>query len=196
MAGVARASADSADRRSPVILGKISGQHGVKGWLKVYSYTRPAAQILEYRRWMLADAPVDSHRQWDWQPVEVAKVRRQAKKLLVKLAGVDDCNAAEALAGRWIAVQPSQFPPLPKGEYYWRDLNGLAVVNQDGVELGVVDHLVETGANDVLAVRPRHAGASGASGESGERLLPWSPEVIVAVDIAGGHIRVEWHLDD
>ena len=170
----------------PVVLGKISGQHGVKGWITVRSYTRPAAQILDYAEWMLgARADAD-----DWQPVRVAATR-QSKKLLAKLAGVDDRTAAEALAGRWIAVQSSQLPPLPRGEYYWSDLTGLRVVNQDGVELGVVDHLVETGANDVLAVqRP------GPPGAAGERLLPWSPTVIVEVDLEGGCIRVAWDPDD
>lgn len=193
MAGLARPHPDPGadENRAPVIVGKIGVQYGVKGWIKVYSYTRPAAQILEYARWMLAAQP-DSG---DWQSVKVASVRRQSKKLLAKLAGIDDRNGADELAGKWIAIRPSQLPRLPRGEYYWSDLTGLAVVNQDGVELGVVDHLVETGANDVLAVR-RDDPANVAAEAAGERLLPWSPEVIVAVDLEGGRIRVEWHPDD
>ena len=184
--------AGSDESHSPVIVGKISGQYGVKGWIKVYSYTRPAAQILEYARWMLAAQP-DSG---DWQSVTVASVRRQSKKLLAKLAGIDDRSGADELLGKWIAVRPSQFPRLPRGEYYWSDLTGLGVVNQDGVELGVVAHLVETGANDVLVVRDDPANVAADTTAAGERLLPWLPEVIVEVDLEGGRIRVEWNPDD
>ena len=191
--------AGSDESHSPVVVGKISGQYGVKGWVKVYSYTRPAAQILEYARWMLAAQP-DSG---DWQSVTVASVRRQSKKLLAKLAGIDDRSGADELLGQWIAVRPSQFPRLPRGEYYWSDLTGLGVVNQDGVELGVVAHLVETGANDVLVVRddPANVAADTTAAADGiaaasERLLPWLPEVIVEVDLEGGRIRVEWNPDD
>lgn len=179
-AATADARASAADS-APVIVGKIAGQHGVKGWLKVHSYTRPAAQILRYRRWLLAgrrDA-------CDWRPVQVAAAREQAPRLLAKLAGVDDRTAGEELAGQWIAVAESQLARLPPGEYYWSDLIGLAVVNRAGAELGVVDHLLETGANDVLVVR------DGAT----ERLLPWSPRAIVAVDVAAGRLRVDWDAD-
>ena len=203
LAGLVRLHSDpdvgSDESNSPVIVGKISGQYGVKGWIKVYSYTRPAAQILEYARWMLATQP-DSG---DWQSVTVASVRRQSKKLLAKLAGIDDRSGADELLGQWIAVRPSQFPRLPRGEYYWSDLTGLGVVNQDGVELGVIAHLVETGANDVLVVRDDPANvaadttaAADGIAATGERLLPWLPEVIVEVDLEGGRIRVEWNPDD
>ena len=198
LAGLVKPHRDADESNSPVIVGKISGQYGVKGWIKVYSYTRPAAQILEYARWMLAAQP-DSG---DWQSVTVASVRRQSKKLLAKLAGIDDRSGADELLGQWIAVRPSQFPRLPRGEYYWSDLTGLGVVNQDGVELGVVAHLVETGANDVLVVRddPANVAADTTAADgiaaAGERLLPWLPEVIVEVDLEGGRIRVEWNPED
>ena len=166
----------------------------MKGWVKVYSYTRPVEQILEYRRWLLAgrhDLPECSPESSpEWRPVRVTSVRRQSKKLLAKLAGVDDCDSSERLTGKWIAISQSQLAELPHGEYYWSDLIGLAVMNQDGVELGVVDHLVETGANDVLVVREDGAGDAAV-----ERLLPWSPQVVVAVDVKGGCIRVQWDAE-
>lgn len=171
----------------PVIVGKVVGQYGVKGWIKVYSYTRPVEQILTYGRWMLAKRR-DAAR---WRPVRVASARQQSNKLLAKLAGINDRDAAGGLTGEWIAIRPSQLPHLPEGEYYWSDLTGLTVVNQDGVELGIVDHLVETGANDVLAVR-----RPGPGNAQAERLLPWSPEVVVEVDVEGGLLRVEWDADD
>ncbi len=192
-----RENADLADARSdtggvenqPVIVGRITGHYGVKGWLKVYSYTRPAEQILEYNRWMLAERRDSA----DWRSVRVAAARQQSKKLLAKIAEVEDYDASEALIGKWIAVAKSQLARLPAGEYYWSDLTGLSVVNQDGVELGIVDHLLETGANDVLVVRD---GGDTASVDSAvERLLPWCADVIIEVNVAGGYIRVEWEPD-
>ncbi|MDD9812589.1 MAG: ribosome maturation factor RimM [Gammaproteobacteria bacterium] len=185
----AAGTVDEADDATPapVIVGKISAPAGVKGWLKVHSFTRPVAQILRYRRWLLA-----GRRDGDWRAFQVTAAREQPPKLLAKLAGVDDRNTVDALAGRWIAVAPAQLEALPPGEYYWSDLIGLTVVNQDGVELGVVDHLLETGANDVLVVRQERRPGAGAQ----ELLLPWSPHAIVEVDVAAGRLRVDWDAAD
>ena len=185
-ATVGNAAAGSDATAAPVIVGKISAPAGVKGWLKVHSFTRPAAQILRYRRWLLA-----GRRDGDWRAFQVTAAREQPPKLLAKLAGVDDRNTVESLTGRWIAVAPAQLEALPPGEYYWSDLIGLAVVNQGGVELGVVDHLLETGANDVLVVRQERGQGAGAQ----EILLPWSPHAIVEVDVAAGRLRVDWDAD-
>jgi len=166
-----------------VILGKIAGPCGVKGWLKVHSFTRPPAQILRYQNWLLAadrgagDAA--------WRPARVESTREASPKLLAKLTGVDDRTAGAALAGRWIAVAESQLEKLPAGEYYWSDLIGLTVVNRDGVELGAVENLIETGANDVLVVRDGGL----------ERLLPWAPRVIDEVEMDAGRLRVDWGAD-
>jgi len=178
-----RMQGHEASPAAPVIVGKITAQYGVKGWVKVYSYTRPAEQILDYRQWMLAEGPDAS----GGRCVQVVSTRRQSQKLLAKLAGVDDRNASAGLAGKWIAIAPSQLACLPQGEYYWSDLIGLAVVNQDGIDLGRVDHLVETGANDVLVIR--------RDGEAKERLVPWSPDAIIDVDTEGRRIRVGWDAD-
>ena len=159
----------------------------MRGWLKVYSYTRPASQILEYDRWMLADRSDAA----EWRVLRVTSTRRQARKLLAKLEGVDDREVAGDLSGMWIAIERNQLAQLPPDEYYWSDLIGLCVVNREGVELGVVDHLIETGANDVLAVRGHNS-----RGEGDERLVPWSPDVIVEVDVVGGRLRVEWDADE
>ncbi|MGI9310573.1 MAG: ribosome maturation factor RimM [bacterium] len=171
--------------QSPVIVGRIAGSHGVRGWVKVESFTRPAQEILQYRRWLLAQQR-DAD---DWRAVQVALTRGQPKSLLAKLDGIDARDDSDALRGQWIAVRRAQLARLAPGEYYWSDLIGLAVINQDGVELGVVDHLLETGANDVLVVRGRDA-----ADEAGapEHLLPWSPQAIVAVDLGSGCLRVRW----
>ncbi len=167
---------------APIVVGKITAQYGVKGWVKVFSYTRPVEQIFQYECWLCAAQPTAS----EWQSLRLAETAQQAKKLFAKLAGIDDRDSAHWLVGKWLAIQPAQLARLSAGEYYWSDLIGLSVVTQQGVELGIVEHLMETGANDVLAVRDARR----------ERLLPWSPQVIVAVDIAARCMRVNWHADD
>lgn len=167
----------------PVVMGKISGQHGVRGWVKVFSYTRPIAQILGYDTWLLG-AGGDAT---SWDEVRVDATRQQPKHLLAKIAGVDDRAGAEAMLGKSVAVLRSQMPKLASGEYYWSDLVGLAVVNQDGVGLGVVSHLLETGANDVLVVR---------DADARERLLPWGASVVREVALPDGLLRVVWDQRD
>lgn len=178
-----------AEGSSPLIVGKIIAPYGVKGWLKVFSYTRPVEQILQYSHWMLATQPDSS----EWQVVQVTSTAQRTKKLIAKLPEVDDLNSSQRLAGNWIAIQATQLAQLPHGEYYWNDLLGLSVVNQDGIQLGSVDHIVETGANDVLVVR---YGEQSTASDAVERLLPWSPHVIIDVDVAASCLRVDWHPDD
>jgi 16S rRNA processing protein RimM len=166
----------------PVVVGKITAPHGVAGWLKVFSHTRPPEQLLHYADWLLA-ARADAAQ---WTKVQPRASRQRARQLFVKLDVCNDRNAAEALRGHWIAIDPAQLAKLPPGEYYWSDLIGLAVINREAIALGAVDHLLETGANDVLVVR------DGAT----ERLLPWAPHVIVAVDLSAGRLVVDWPADD
>lgn len=163
---------------SKVVLGRISGLFGVRGWVKVYSHTEPRENIAGYRDWYL-------QRDGDWQPVRVEQGRRQGKGVVVKLVGIDDRDQAAGLIDCDIAVDRDQLPPLPPGEYYWADLEGLRVVTLEGVELGRVSHLFATGANDVMVV----------AGER-ERLLPFvQPDIIRRVDPEQGLIEVDWDPD-
>ena len=122
-------------------------------------------------------------------------MRSQGKGFIAKLAGVDDRNAAEMLRGHSIEIPESSLPGLNDGEFYWRDLIGCRVdlsVDDENLSLGCVDHLIETGANDVLVVRPTED-----SIDDRERLIPWlEDDVIVAVDIESQRISVRWHPDD
>lgn len=158
-----------------VVLGRVSGLFGVCGWVKVYSHTEPRENIATYRRWYL-------QRDGDWQPVRVEQGRRHGKGVVVKLAGVEDRDQAAALIGCDIAIERDQLPPLPPGEYYWTDLEGLRVVTLEGTELGRVSHLFATGANDVMVVK-----------NDRERMLPFvQPDVIRRVDLEQGLIEVDW----
>lgn len=160
---------------SRVVLGRVSGLFGVQGWVKVFSHTEPRENIATYRNWHL-----QCH--GEWQTARVEQGRRHGKGVVVKLAGIEDRDQAAALIGCDIAIERDQLPPLPPGEYYWTDLEGLRVVTLEGTELGRVSHLFATGANDVLVVQ----------GER-ERMLPFvRPDVIQRVDLEQGLIEVDW----
>ena len=134
--------------------------------------------LLEYAPWYL-------RRGERWQPTGIAEAKRHTKGLLVRLPGCDDRDTAAGLAGTDIGVYRSQLPAPAADEYYWNDLIGLTVQTLDGRPLGTVDHLIETGANDVLVVR----------GER-EHLIPFvRGRVIDGVDLDTRVIRVDWDPD-
>ncbi len=157
-----------------VTLGRISGLFGVNGWVKVFSHTSPRTNILEYKSWYLA-------RRDGWQEFQLQDGRRHGKGVVAQLQGYSDRDRASELIGADIAIQREQLPIAEEGSFYWSDLEGLQVCTTEGVDLGRVDHLLETGANNVMVVK----------GER-ERLLPFIDQVISAVDLDGGVITVEW----
>ena len=160
------------------MLGRITGAFGVRGWVKVFSYTEPREALLDYGGWLLG-------RNGNWQPADVAEGQRHGKTVIVRLSGVDDRDQAEALRGTEIAVPRDALPALDKDRYYWSDLQGLRVVNKDGVELGRIDYMLETGADDVMVV----------NGEQ-EVLIPFAvPRVVLDVDLQEGQVVVDWEWD-
>lgn len=168
-----------------VILGRVSGVFGVKGWLKVWSFTQPMERLLEYGVWSL-DVPGAG-----WREVEIDAGQRQGKGLVAHIKGCDDRDVARQFLQARIAVPEASLPELPEGEFYWYQLEGLKVMAAQGPQpelLGEVSHLLETGANDVLVVQP----CKGSIDER-ERLLPWVVgKVILGVDLRAGEIRVDW----
>lgn len=169
---------------SELLLGRITGVHGIKGWVKVFSHTDPMEQILTYSPWYL-----DKGR--SRQEIKVAEGRRQGKGLIARLDNIANRNEAELLIGAEIRIEDTRLPELESGEYYWHQLEGLKVVNLDGQALGVIDHLMETGANDVMVVQPCED-----SLDDRKRLIPWVDEDIVSnVDLATGVVMVNWAED-
>ncbi|WP_372972308.1 ribosome maturation factor RimM [Marinobacter sp.] len=163
------------------VIGRITSVFGVKGWLKVYSYTDPVDGILNYRNWTLVH-------EGKRIPAELEAGRRHGPGIVVKLKGIDDRDLAQTYGGAEIRVPLSELPPLPEGEYYWHQLEGLSVVTTEGERLGRVHHLMETGANDVLVVR-----ADDASIDQRERLIPYLPDqVVTEVDLAADRLVVDW----
>lgn len=160
---------------NPVVVGRIAALYGVRGWVKVFSHTDPRDNILRYQPWMV-------NFNGAWQTLEHVEGRIHQQGIVARLDGYDDRDAATALLGCDIAVRPEQLARLSPGEYYWSELIGLKVITTEGVELGVVEKLLETGSNDVLVVQ----------GER-ERLLPYLPgSVVIDVDKSAGVLRVDW----
>jgi 16S rRNA processing protein RimM len=156
-------------------MGRVLAPYGVRGWLKVRPETEQPESLLSYRTWRLAAES-------GWRDYRLAEGRVHGGSILVaRLEGVVDRDQAARLQNMPIAVPRSALPPAPEGEYYWADLIGLAVVNREGVELGVVDEMFATGANDVLVVRGDR-----------ERLIPFIESVVVEVDLRGSRLTVDW----
>lgn len=162
-----------------ILVGRIHGAFGVRGEVKLESFTHPLRAVLRYQPWTLRDVRGNE------RTLEGVQGRETAKGLVATLPAVSDRDAADALRGTDILVPRSALPPPAPGEYYWVDLEGLRVVNTEGVALGTVSHLFSTGANDVLVVQ----------GER-ERMLPFVvPDVVVSVDFGSGQVTVDWDAD-
>jgi|TARA_B100001971_G_scaffold37719_1_gene32712 16S rRNA processing protein RimM len=167
-----------------LLVGKINGVYGVKGWVKVYSYTEPSEQILNYLPWYLKKGAKQ-------HSVKVVEGKKQGKGLVALTDGIEDRTQAEELIGSEIWVDKDQLPNLEKGDYYWHQLEGLEVFNEAGEFLGEVSHLFETGANDVLVVK-----ASEKSIDDMERLIPYvEKEIVLEIDLEERRILVAWGSD-
>ena len=165
-------------------LGRINAAYGLKGWVKIYSHTDPVEQILSYSPWQLRKNGKEFQ-------AEVAKGKVQGKGVIALLVGFEDRDQAESLIGNEVWIDRVRLPRLEAGEYYWNQLEGLAVINQSGVSLGRVDHLMETGANDVLVVKP-----DSGSFDDNERLIPYvEGEVVKEVNLETAVIVVAWETD-
>lgn len=162
----------------PVVLGRISGLFGVRGWVKVFSYTEPREAVLHYKGLLLGR---DGH----WQSMKLAEGQRHGKSVILRLEGVDDRDQAASLIGAEIGVNRDELPGPQEGQFYWADLVGLTVVHRDGTELGTIKEMLETGAHDVMVVK----------GET-ERLIPFvMNEFVIDVDLDKGHVNVDWEWD-
>jgi 16S rRNA processing protein RimM len=158
-----------------VILGRISGLMGIKGWVKVHSYTEPRESIVGFGSWILCGQGAESR-------VKVEGGRLQGRTVVAKLQGVDDCDEARALIGTKIAVAREDLPACGPGEYYWADLEGLDVRTLSDEALGCVDFLFGTGDHDVMVV----AGTR-------ERMIPFvQGRIVHKVDLDCGVIIVDW----
>ena len=172
----APASAGSA--QDLAIVGQVGDAYGVHGWVRLASYTAPPSNLLGYRPWFL-------RRAGEWRPMDPLQAKPHGEGFIARFPGIGDREAALALKGCQLGVPAERFPPTEQDEYYWRDLIGLKVIDQNGNLLGTVERLIETGAKDLLEV----AGEQPA-------LIPFARQFVTEVHPRQGFLRVDWMEPD
>ena len=155
-------------------IGKIIGTHGIKGLLKVYSYSGNI-QSLQSAETVFLKSKDDSIREY-----VIKSVSAHAGGFILALNEFSDINQVLTLTGSELCLKLSQLPPPGEDEYYWRDLLGIAVHTDQGVELGTIVDIFETGSSDIYVVR----------GDSKEYLIPAIADVIADIDIPGKRMTI------
>lgn len=163
-------------------VGKVTGAFGVRGWLKIWSWTDPPRGLFGY-------SPL-FHRCRDeeaWTPLELAEERVRGRGFIARPKDCRSRDEIERYIGGELGIRREQLPEAAAGEYYWCQLQGLRVRSTAG-DLGVVSHLFDTGANDVMVVEP-----DGDSIDDRRRLIPWLwRQVVSEVDLGAGRVAVDW----
>lgn len=157
-----------------VAIGKFGKAFGVRGWIKVHSFTTPQENILDLVPWQ-----IEKNGQWQELPIEAHKIHHQ--NIVIKLKNINDVDTIKLYTNLNIFIDHALLPKLAKNEYYWDDLIGLKVTNKEGSELGIIDHLFGTGSNDVMVVKGKK-----------EHLIPYLKNVIMKVDLEQQTIFVDW----
>jgi 16S rRNA processing protein RimM len=160
-------------------VGKISGAYGVKGWAKIYSFTEPRDNVLKYK-------PLYLSRHGEWIEIQVTGGRMQGKGVVMGISNVTDRDQVMPLIGSELAVKREQLKPVSEDEFYWTDLMGSAVVNTEQQSLGKIDHMLETGASDVMVV---------IDGKQ-TRMIPFvMDDIVKSVDLEAKQVQVDWGTD-
>ncbi|MCX7090715.1 MAG: ribosome maturation factor RimM [Legionellales bacterium] len=161
-----------------VKLGRFGRPQGLKGFIRVISFTEPESAILDYLPWHI-------QKKDQWLPLDVVSFQLQNQKILVNVAGYTDRDDIAELTNCNVGIISAQLPALSGGEYYWHELTHMQVVNKSGAELGRVVQILPTGSNDVLIVQG-----------SKRYLIPYIHEIyIVSVDPVQRQIVVDWDED-
>lgn len=167
---------------STLVLGKIGAVYGIKGWLKIHSFTDDPEAIFDYAPWSLKLGD-------KLQSATVTEWRRHNNGLIAKIEGLNDRDQAQRLVGLEVIINSDALPSLPDGEFYWKDLIGMKAITTQGYDLGEVIDILETGANDVLIVKANTKDGFGKK----ERLIPFiESQVIKHVNLENKQIDVDW----
>ena len=161
-----------------VIVGRLGAPYGIKGWIKIHSFTEPMENILNYQPWLVKQ-------QGQWQPLAIHDCRRHNKVLIASINRYEDREATVSLRHAQIAIKRKQLPTLGEYEHYWTDLQDLTVLTTSGHELGKINHILPTGANDVLVIKGKQ-----------QYFIPYLlHKVIKDVDYVNGRMIVDWDKD-
>jgi 16S rRNA processing protein RimM len=165
-----------------LVIGKIGAPYGVKGWVKIISYTHDLDGVFTYSPWLLGQ-------EQEGTEYAVDQWRTHNKGLVAKLVGVEDRDGAESIKNLEISIKAEMLPELDNDDVYWRDLVSMQVITVQGYNLGVIKELFETGANDVMLVK---ANLNDAYGQK-ERMVPYLlDQVVKQVDRQAKTITVDW----
>ena len=168
--------------KEKVVIGKLGASYGIRGWLKIFSYTENAENIFDYTPWFIKV-------RGEWQAFQLEDWKRHNQGYVGKLVGLDSREDAQVLTNAEIAISADTLPALSNDEFYWRELYGMSVFTSKGYDLGKVTDILETGSNDVLVVEANPKDAFGQK----ERLIPFLDEqVIKHIDRTAQRIEVDW----
>ena len=176
-------------------MGRILGAYGIRGWVKVATFTEQIDTLCDYPEWWIRGGAAGARPATSWRLVAVQESKAHGGHVVAQLAGCEDRTAAERLRGSEIAVPRESLPALAEGEYYQSDLIGLAVRNTRGELLGQLEEIFGAGAHEVMRVAAKASEGQDGSGKAVERLIPFVPQIVRSVDLNAGEIRVEWELD-
>lgn len=158
-----------------ICIGTFGAPHGVRGWVKINTYTENPADLFTYSPWYI-------QRQETYIELTAVEFARHSNHFLAKPPGCEDRDVARTFTNLDIFIKRSQLPPISEHDYYWSDLEGLTVSNTEHVTLGQVDHLFETGANPVMVVQGKQ-----------RHLIPFlKGSVIKHVCFNSQTIQVDW----
>lgn len=170
------------DDKKLIIVGKFGAPYGIRGWIKIFSFTEDSDRIFDYK-------PLWIKKGEQWQEIQIESFKQHHQDKVVKLKGVDDRDQSQLFTNFEIYVDESLLPSLGEDDFYWKDLIGCSVVNSNGYNFGHVTELMETGSNDVLVVK---ANLNDAFGQK-ERLIPFiQNDFILSVDLIKREIKVDW----
>ena len=161
-----------------VVMARVAGAFGIKGWLKLHTFTESTDSLDAYASWLLKNDK-------GWQEFELEDFAVNVKGVVAKLKGCDDRSAAEKLIKCDIGIPRDALEAAGEGEVFWFDLIGCDVVNIAGEKLGKIETLLETGANDVLVVKMG----------TEEILIPYLDDVVLKVDRESKLVTVNWTQD-
>jgi 16S rRNA processing protein RimM len=173
---------------------RIAGAWGVKGWLKVQSFSAQPEALFSSKRWYLQPPEKGPQPFTGTVLLRVREAKDHSGGVVATVDGIDDKDAADALKGARLFVSRASFPTADKDEYYWVDLIGLSVLNREGVALGVVRELLSTGPQTVLVLDANEPNAEGVL-KPVERMIPFVSNFVDGVDLAARRITVDWQPD-
>lgn len=172
-----------------VAVGYVSGAYGLHGWIRIKPYSADADALLYAKTWWLGNPELPLQ----LRDVDPMQVKSHSGDVVAQLVGVVGRDAAEALKGTAVQISRRHFPALSTGEFYWVDLIGLEVVNQQDERLGVVKGMMDNGAHPILRVAA--SPLDGFDGARPEILIPFVDRFVKMVDLTAKHITVDWGLD-